>query len=287
MTAVFQKELKSHWYNILSYFLIASFLAFIGIYTMALNLSGGYRNFEYALNNAQMILIILIPVLTMRILTGERSQKTDQLLYGSVQSMTKIILGKFFAALTVYTVPVLIFAFYPLLLGSFGSVNYASAYTCLLALYFLGIALISIGIFISSLSTSQSVTAVISFVVLLISYMIPTLVGYISSAPGTSLLGFLLLLALICYVFYHVSRNAFLPICIFGVGGIVMTIVYMIAPGAYQGALKDFFSVFALFDRFELFVYGMVKIHSLLIFLLTGALFLFLSVQSMEIRRWI
>jgi ABC-2 type transport system permease protein len=253
---------------------------------MALNLSGGYRNFEYALNNAQMILIILIPVLTMRILSGERSQKTDQLLYGSVESMTKIVLGKYLAALTVYTVPIMIFASYPLLLGSFGTVNYWSAYTCLLALYLLGIALISIGIFISSLSTSQSVTAVVSFVVLLISYMIPTLVGYISSEPSTSLLGFLLLLALICCVFYHVSRNSFLPICIFGIGGIVMTVVYIIAPGAYQGALKDFLSVFALFDRYELFVYGMVKIHSLLIFLLTGALFLFLSIQSMEIRRW-
>ena len=285
MTVVYQKEIKTYRYSLLSYLLIAGFLLFIGIYTMALNLSNGLPNFEYALNGGLMMMLIFIPVLTMSILANERRNRTDRLLYGSVIPMRGIVMGKFLAAFTVFMIPVLLFCFYPLILASYGRVHFISAYTGILALIFLGAALIAIGIFVSSLTDSQSVAAVCTFGSLLLSWMMPTLYGYISSSPRTSFIGWLMVLALLCLALYANRKQLFLPLCIFAVGGTALSVLFIAAPHLFSGTIKTFLSYFALFSPFEVFVYGLVKLPSLVYYASVTVLFLFFSARSMERRE--
>ena len=96
MKAIYKRELKAYFNNILGYIFCAFILLFIGIYTMAINLNGASANFEYAIGNMGFIYLIAVPIITMRAIAEERKQKTDQLLYSLPISMSEVVLGKFF-----------------------------------------------------------------------------------------------------------------------------------------------------------------------------------------------
>ena len=131
MTAIYQRELRSYFHGMTGYVFIAFLLVFAGIYTMFYNLSSGYPNFEYVLQAMTIIFLIAIPVLTMRVIAEERRQKTDQLLYTLPLGMTRVVLGKYLAMVTVVAVPCVVIAFYPLLLSTFGTVSFPTAYGAL------------------------------------------------------------------------------------------------------------------------------------------------------------
>lgn len=141
MTAIYQRELRSYFHGMTGYVFIAFLLVFAGIYTMFYNLSSGYPNFEYVLQAMAIIFLIAIPVLTMRVIAEERRQKTDQLLYTLPLGMTRVVLGKYLAMVTVVAVPCVVMAFYPLLLSTFGTVSFPTTYGALLGFFLLSAAL--------------------------------------------------------------------------------------------------------------------------------------------------
>lgn len=124
MTAIYKKELKSYLTSMVGYLFMAFTLALFGLYFTAINLQQGYPEIGYALQNSAFILLIAVPVLTMRVLSEEQKNKTDQLLLTAPVKISDIILGKYLALLTIYVIPVLIMCLYPLLLGTHGTVSY-------------------------------------------------------------------------------------------------------------------------------------------------------------------
>ena len=166
MFAIIKKELKQYFYSMVGFVFLAFFLAIVGLYTWAGNLSQGIGNFEMTLGNMTFIFVILIPILTMRIVAEEKKQKTDQLLYTSPISLTKVILGKYIAVMILFTIAILVIALYPLLIHMYGQdVRLSLAYSSLIGFYLLGAANIAVGLFISSLTESQVIAAVVSFIV--------------------------------------------------------------------------------------------------------------------------
>lgn len=96
MLAVYKKELKSYFTSVIGWVFIAFFLILVGLYFMVYNLMNGYTDFSPVFSGVELFFILLlVPVLTMRIIAEENRQKTDQLLYTSPVSITKIILGKY------------------------------------------------------------------------------------------------------------------------------------------------------------------------------------------------
>ena len=124
------------------------------------------RRFEYTLSALTFVFLISVPILTMRVLAEERKQKTDQLLLTAPVSVEKIVIGKYFALVTIFAIPMLIMCFYPLLMTKFGTVSLGAAYTAILGFFLLGCANLAIGVFISSLTESQVIAAVLTFVIL-------------------------------------------------------------------------------------------------------------------------
>ena len=110
MTAIYKKELKSYLTSMIGYLFMAFTLALFGLYFTAINLQQGYPEIGYALQNSAFILLIAVPVLTMRVLSEEQKNKTDQLLLTAPVKISDIILGKYLALLTIYVIPVLICA---------------------------------------------------------------------------------------------------------------------------------------------------------------------------------
>ena len=95
MLAIYKRELKSYFQSMVGCVFVAFLLVFTGIYFVAYNLSAGYPYFSYTLSSIMLVLLVLVPVLTMRSFAEERKSKTDQLLFTSPVKISSIVIGKY------------------------------------------------------------------------------------------------------------------------------------------------------------------------------------------------
>ncbi|QFJ55793.1 ABC transporter permease [Pseudobutyrivibrio xylanivorans] len=184
MTAVLKHELSLYYHGLTGYVFGAFLLAFTGIGAMIYNINASIANFEYVLNFIQMVFIIIVPILTMRIISEEKRQRTDQLLYSLPISTTEIVVGKFLSLMVVYLIPMIFICAYPLIFAKYGDVYLPTSYGSIFAFVFLGLALISIGMFISSLTESQGMAAGICVVVMLLNYFAASIANALPSIDG-------------------------------------------------------------------------------------------------------
>nr|WP_300167799.1 ABC transporter permease [uncultured Flavonifractor sp.] len=286
MTAIYRRELGSYFHGMTAYVFIAFLLVFSGIYTMIYNLNAGYPNFEYVLQAMSIIFLIAIPVLTMRVVAEERRQKTDQLLYALPLGMTRVVLGKYLAMLTVVAIPCAIMGLYPLLLSAFGSVFLPTAYGTLVGFFLLSATLAAIGLFISSLTENQAVAAGLCFGVMLLLFFMADLSDLVPDSTGASLAALLVtvLAAAGLVRLFTRSTPAALVVAIAGEAGLF--VAYLTASDAFAGLFGKLADGLSVFERFYVFANGVFDLTAVLYFLSVIAVALFLAVQSMEKRRW-
>lgn len=232
MTAVFRRELGSFFGSFLGYIFTFLFLIFAGIVTMTLCIQASYAQYEYVISSLCLVYIVAIPLLTMRSISEERKQKTEILLYSLPVSMTRVVLGKFFAMAAALLVPLAIICVYPVVLSAYGHVNFAAAYSGILAFYLLGLTLTSIGMFISSFTENQALSAGITFILILLDYFLPDLVTY----------------------FPPVISNVVAYLC--------------------------------LFSHYDSFYDQIFDVQAIVCYVSITAVFVFLTIQSLERRRW-
>ena len=202
MTAIFKRELKSYLTSMVGYLFIFFVLVLTGIYFSAYQLSGGYSKFETTLSALTFVFLIGVPILSMRVLAEERKQKTDQLLLTAPVSVWDIVFGKYLALVAVFAIPVVIMCVYPLIMSKFGTISYASAYTGILGFFLLGCANLAIGVFMSALTESQVIAAVLTFVFLFAFYMMNGISSFFSQTSMSTAVAFgLLIVAIVLWVF--------------------------------------------------------------------------------------
>ena len=286
MKSVVKYELLSYFTNIPAYVFGAFILLFAGIYTSVNNLSAGSMNFELVLQGISFIFLIAVPILTMRVLAEERSQRTDTLLYSLPTPMTKVILGKYIAMLVMFLIPLLIISLYPLMLTAFGHGYLWVSLGALVGFFFLGASLIAIGMFISSLTSSQAVAAGACFVVMLVNYYMASLSGFVSSQPYASLIALMILVLLVAALLYLLTKNMLVCAVLCGVGEAVLLILFFVKRSLFEGLFGKLLESLSLFKRYDAFVDGMFDLTGILYYVSVIVLFLALSVLSMEKQRW-
>ncbi len=180
MTAIYKKELRSALYSVTGCLFVSVNLLVIGLYFLADNLLGMYNSLNALMSSVDFILIIMVPILTMRILSEERRLKTDQLLLTSPVSIGSIVLGKYLSMLTFFMIPTLVACALPPIMSCFGEVDYAGSYISILGYFLFGSACIAVGVFISSLTESQVIAAVLSFIILFLTFLMNGIVNILS-----------------------------------------------------------------------------------------------------------
>lgn len=235
MTAIYKRELKAYFQSFIGFLFIGATLFILGLYFTVYNLFYGYPYISYAVSSAVFLFFISIPILTMRILSEERKQKTDQLILTAPVSIGGIVTGKFLAMLTVFLIPILVVSIYPLILTFFGNVPLAESYLALLGFFLYGVTCISVGLWVSSLTESQVIAAVLSFGLLFLGYIMDGICSLISSVGNwlTKLLGCL-----------------------------------------------------DMYNRFTAFLRGTLDVSAVIYFVSFTVLMLFLTVQSIQKRRY-
>ena len=286
MKAVFKHELRQYFDSMTAYVFGAFLLLFIGIGSMLYNLQSAVSNFEFVLNFASIVFVVIVPVLTMRTLSEERKQKTDQLLYALPISTTQVILGKYAALLLVFLIPLCFVALYPLLFAQFGEVYLPTAYGSLFAFFLLGAAPIAVGVFLSSLTDNQGLAAGLGIGAILLNYYSVSLSEYVSSTAAGSLVTFAVLIVCLGLIIRALTRNDMLSIAVGLVLLAALIGVYALDGTALEGLLPDIMKTLSLFSRFSVFVNGVFDLTGVVYFLSVTVFFLFLAVQSMEKRRY-
>lgn len=286
MIAILKHELRSYFHSLTAYVFGAFLLAFVGLGAMLYNINAAVSNFEYVLSFGSLIFVVIVPILTMRVVAEERKQKTDQLLYSLPITTTQVILGKYLALLVLYLIPLAIISIYPLIFAQFGEVYLLTSYGSIFAFFVLGAALIAVGVFISSLTDNQGLAAGIGIAVILLNYYSVSLSEYISSGAFGSLVAIVVLILILGLVIRYLTRNELLAYGIALVLLVVTTALYLVDSTAFEGLLPNVMEQLSLFERFNVFVNGMFDLTAIVYYLTVIAFFLFLSVQSLEKRRY-
>lgn len=286
MSAVFEHELKSYFHSMTAYVFGAFLLLFIGIGSMLYNLQAAISNFEYVLSFSTLIFVVLIPILTMRVISEEKKQKTDQLLYSLPVSTTQVVIGKYLALLVVFLVPLAIISIYPLIFSLYGDVYLAASYGSLFAYFVLGAALIAIGMFISSLTENQGLAAGIGIAVILLNYYSVSLAEYVSSTSLGTVIALAVIAILLAILVKHLTGSEDLGYGVAIVLFLAIGITEWFNESALEGLLPRVMEELSLFERFNVFVNGMFDLTALFYYLSVIVFFLFLTVQSMEKRRY-
>ena len=286
MTAVFKHELKSYFHSFPTYLFCAFLLVLVGVGALLYNIQSAVANFELVLQLVSLGLVVLVPILTMRSIAEEKKQKTDQLLYSLPLKGGQIVLGKYFALLAVFLLPMIIVCIYPLIFAKFGEVYLPTSYGSIIAFYFMGAALIAIGLFLSSLTENIGVAAGISIAFMLLNYYLVPLAEYVSKTAMGSLIAVFVIILLFGILMEHLTKSAILSYGIAFIIAIAAAIAYRTDNAIFEGLLPNVMSKISLFDRFNDFVNGVFDLTSIVFYVTVAAFFLFAAVQSLEKRRY-
>lgn len=288
MLAVYKKELKTYFNSMIGYIFVAFIIFLVSVFFSLYNMYAGSPLLRNSLYRVSFVFFIIVPVLSMRIMADERRQKTDQLLYTAPVKITDIVLGKYLSMLTVLFVPIIVFCFYPLIMGIYGKspATYAMDYIALLGFFLLGALYLAIGLFISSLTESQVIAAVLTFAVLMVTYFIGGLLTLIPGTAAASLAGFSIVIIVLALIIYAMTKNVLvsgLAACILEVAVVAL---YFMKNSLFEGAFAAVFSVFDCATKQNNFLYGLIDLTGVLYYISGCILFIFLTVQAVQKRRY-
>lgn len=241
MKAVYKREMFAYFTSPIGYLVLAFALCVSGalfVYTNVMtieNVSNAFLSTSFVsfFSLLSYVLILLVPLITMHLWAEERKNRTDQLLLTVSVPVSSIIFGKYFACITLFAINIGIMLLYPLTMSFYGTVIWSNVLMLYLGYFLMGSALLAVGLFVSTMTDSQIVSALVTFAVILLMVLVEVFVSSIRVEVITNII--------------------------------------------------EWFSVFARFDKF---VYGVIDISTIIYYVSFSGLFVFLSVMSVQKKRW-
>lgn len=181
MKAIMNRELDSYFNSMLGYVFLTIFLLLTGVMFFLMNIMTTSASMTSFFGQVNMWAIFILPMLTMRMFSEDKKQKTDQLLLTAPITIGEMVIGKFLAAMEVFLIGVLITLFYPITLNFFGTLPIAETISCYVGFILLCSTIIAIGAFMSSLTESQIVAAISTYGVLLLTIFLGSAASSISN----------------------------------------------------------------------------------------------------------
>ena len=263
MLAIYKREVRSY-FNSMIGCVFAAFLTIIGgVYFMVYNLYSGYPFFAYSLAGVIFMLLISVPVLSMKSFAEDRKNKTDQLLLTSPVSLVEIVLGKYLAMVTVFAIPCVIYCIFPLIIKLQGTAHFLVDYSSILAFFLLGCVFIAIGMFLSSLTESPVIAAITTCAALFFFYLLDNLLQY------------------------HITKTQMIAGIVTSIGCIAGIVVYFVKKTLLESLFSTLLGHLVLTDIFYNFSQNYIfDLGGLLTYLSLIILLVFLTVQTFEKRRW-
>ena len=286
MTAIYKKEMRTFFTQMTGYVFIGFLLLLVGIWFVFLNLMTFSANFHVVLGNVTIFFFILIPTLTMRIFSEEAKQKTDQLLFTSPLNAAQIVVGKFLAAITLFLLGVFISVLLPLMIRGSAELPVNQILGAYIGFVLLGIACIAVGIFISVLTENQIIAAVATMGAIFVLFLIDMIALSLPTSTFASLMFVVFVIAAATAIWYNSIKNIAASV-IFGICAcLVAGGLYLYDNHIYDGVIVRVLLWFSIFARFNTFGHGILHISDVVYYISFSLLFVYLTVNVIEKRRW-
>ena len=287
MLGIYKRELRSYFQSMIGCVFVAFLVAFTGIYFMAYNLNAGYPYFSYTLSGSLIVFLVGIPLITMKSFSEERKNKTDQLLLTAPVGIGKVVLGKYLAMVSVLAVPNLIFCLFPLIIKLQGTAYLKVDYISIGVFFLLGCVYIAIGMFLSSLTESQIIAFITTFGVLLMLYLWDGILSFLPSSAISGMVGILILITIVAAYIQHMTGNWILSGGIELIGAAICIVTYILKSNLFENMLTKVLGNLALANVFtDITSKSIVDISGIVLYLSIIVVFIFLTVQAIQKRRW-
>jgi ABC-2 type transport system permease protein len=288
MFAVFKRELRAYFSSPIGYVVIGMFLFMSGIFFAAGNLLGASPEYNGLLSTMAFIFLSLVPILTMRLLTEETRQHTDQMLITSPLSVTAIVVGKYLAAVAVFLITLLVTVLYPVMMSFFTllGLEWWKILGGYLGLFLIGASFIAVGLFFSSLTESQIVAAVATYMALLLMWIIDALTSMVPTGWLYGLGLCVIAAAALALIVWLSTRSIPAAVATAVLLGAAIAVVAVLKQSLYEGLIAKVMSWFSLLKRYEDFNLGILGLSPVVYYLSFSAAFVFLTIRMIERKRW-
>ena len=293
MIAIFKRELRAYFLTPIGSIYMGLFLLITGLFFTFGNLFAKSSQYSGFLGNVLFIYLFGIPLLTMKLFSEEKRQKTDQLLLTSPLSITEIVLGKFLAALVVYSMTLVVTILYAVVIGIYGDLLIWETLGSYIGFLFLGACYIAVGVFISASTENQLTAALVTFFSLFVIWLLDPIAQIVPSDTFAGVISAGVLAFIVLLFLFFNTRNWFIVLVTAILAAAVILFLYFFESGytprfrsVFAGFLQNFFGWFSLNRRYQNFSFGLLKFDSLLYYISFSGLFLFLTVRLIEKRRW-
>jgi ABC-2 type transport system permease protein len=288
MLAIFRRELKAYFTSPIGFIFLGFFILLSGVFFAVGNLLQASPDYTGMLSSITFVFLILVPILTMRLLSEETRQKTDQLLITSPLTITGIVMGKYLAAVAVFLITLLVTVLYPLMISFFALLGLAGWEILggYLGFFLLGCAFIAVGLFFSSLTDNQLIAAVVTFAALLFMWIIDAIAPNVPSDPVSGLVFVSLIAAAVVVLLYASTRNIPVTAAAGGLCAAALALSFIFMRSSYDGLITKILGWFSLLKRYNQFNLGILSLSPIVYYITFSAAFVFLTVRMLERKRW-
>jgi ABC-2 type transport system permease protein len=286
MGAIIKRELSNYFKTPLGYIFMGLFLLVTGFFFAYGNLVRSSPDFNQFLQTVLFVYLFAIPLLTMRLLSEERNQQTDQLLFTSPVRLGSIVGAKFLAAFLMFVITLAVTALYAIVIAIHGDLAVWETVGAYIGFILLGGCFIAVGVFVSALSENQVTSAFFTFFVLLLIWLIDPVKQV---APSETVFGviFVAIIAAAIAFFLYLNTRSWLVSGIFVVlAAAAIVITLLVDAGMYRGIIAKVLDWFSLLSRFNNFALGILKLNVVVFYASFIGVFLYLTVRILEKRRW-
>ncbi|MFP4642837.1 MAG: ABC transporter permease [Spirochaetales bacterium] len=286
MGAVYRRELMAYIRTPVGAVYTGLFLLLAGYFFVSGHLLTGSSFYTTYMQNILFLHLLTVPLLTMRLLSEEYGRGTDKLLLSAPVSVSAVVVGKYLAACTVFLVTVLFTLVYAAIVAVYGDLAVGEVVGAYLGYVLLGACFIAVGLFVGGQVESQVNAAFLTFVALLALWLID---GIREIAPSDERSGLLFVLALISLAgvnIYAVTTSARLSAGIAVAAGLVAGLLYLGESSLFTDLISRTLLAISPVDRYPEFRLGIIRLSSLVFYVSFAGVFVFLTIQNMERRRW-
>lgn len=286
MNAVYKKELLTYFVTPLGYVFMGLFLLTTGFFFATKNLF--FRSPEYTRFFSSIIRVFLFsaPILTMRLLSEEKNQKTDQLLLTAPVPVWQIVTGKYLAAFTVFGLTLLFTVVYPVIIEIHGSLALWETVGSYVGFLLLGGCYIAVGTFISGITENQITAGLVTFFAILFFMLIDSIANALPTDPLAGVVFALLLVGALGFYLYSTTRNPLLAAAVVLAGILALGIVYGVDKKVFERLIQKVLGWFSINKRFQEFGLGIFNLSAIVYYLSFITFFLFITTHALEKRRW-
>jgi ABC-2 type transport system permease protein len=233
-----------------------------------------------------MLFFVLIPTVTMRLFADEVKNRTDQLLYTSPLSVWQIVLGKYLAASCLFLGTMVVTMLFPLTISRFGILPVSQIVGAYIGYMLMGLGFIALGLFLSVMSENQIVSAVATFGAIFFFFILDGLAGGVPADANSSLIFVLVLVLALAGVLYHSTKNVYGAAVLAVTGAGAAIVVFFVNRLVFDGIIGRIFTWLSVFSRFNNLTRGILNLSDIVFYLTFALMFIYLTVNVIEKRRW-